>query len=241
MVIQDWHDPQEARRWDMQGDKTNPVRVEQLDILISLIADHLQPGKWIVDLGYGSGLVEQQTFARIPEARVIGIDTSSPMMELAQVRLASYLDRFHSLQADLSHLQTIQLPNHPYQFVIAIQSLHHLSPAEMYQAYRWIYRILEPGGWFLLLDRLRVECPDLWPVFQSVWTRQDRIYGSLVTEHEGSNFTEHLNCVNDRGDKPLLLDQHLTWLREVGFIAACIHLHGNRGLLVGRKKEGAQQ
>lgn len=234
-MAQDWHNPEVARHWDAQSNATNPVRREQLDILVTLVSRFIQPGNWLVDLGYGSGQVEQLLFDRSPDVHVVGVDSSAEMMKLASDRLADHVNQFESISHDLASLTSLSLPNHPYQFVIAIQSLHHLSKAAMRAAYDWIYQVLEPGGMFLLLDRLRVENDGVFEVMREVWLRQDDVYGSCVAPREGETFDNHERIVRDRGDYPVLLDEHLAWLKGSGFQAACLHLHGNRALIAGRK------
>jgi len=234
MTFQDWKDAAHAAGWDAQGDKTNPTRQEHLDILLSVMADAYQPEKWTLDLGFGSGQVEKLIFDRIPQARVVGVDSSREMMALAAERLAPYAERYQAVEYDLAQIESLVLPEHPYQFVISIQALHHLTPDEMQTAYRFIYRVLEPGGLFLLLDRMHVDAAGLWTVFQSLWGRQDRVYGSIIKNHEGATFAEHEQRVRGRGDLPVGPEQHLIWMREAGFEAAILHLHGNRALIAAR-------
>ncbi|GMA60081.1 class I SAM-dependent methyltransferase [Alicyclobacillus fastidiosus] len=234
-MTQNWNNPDTARLWDTNGNRRNPIRFEQLDILVSILESAYAKGAWILDLGYGSGQVEKRIFERIPDAAIVGVDNSEAMMELAKQRLSEYTSRFVSIRHDLSDIDTLSLPNHKYQFVIAIQSLHHLSKAQMRAVYQYIYRTLEPGGLFLLLDRLQVETKGLWEVYHAVWTRQDELYDSTVASHEGASFEDHQRIVLDRGDYPVLLDEHLEWLRNFGFEAACLHAHGHRALIVGRK------
>jgi hypothetical protein len=88
---------------------------------------------------------------------------------------------------------------------------------------------------FLLLDRLAVESERIWQVMHVVWERQDRLFHTHVSSHEGESFDAHARRVRERGDFPISLYQHLTWLKECGFDATCVHVHGNRGLLVGVK------
>lgn len=235
MVFQDWKDAAHAAGWDAHGDKTNPTRQEQLDIMLSVMADAYQPGKWTLDLGFGSGQVEKMIFDRIPEAKVVGVDSSREMMALAAERLAPYAERYQAVEHDLAQTQALILPEHPYQFAISIQALHHLIPVEMQTAYHFIYRILEPGGLFLLVDRMRVDTPALWSVIQSLWARQDRVYGSTIKNHEGATFAEHEQIVRGHGDLPVGPEQHLSWMRDAGFEAAILHLHGNRALIAARK------
>ncbi len=245
----DWNNPEEIREWDEYGDNFNPTRTEQLDLLVSILAasclsqttPHVSvaspapPANWILDLGYGSGKVEQLIFERISGVNILGVDSSKAMMELAEKRLQPYIGQFEALQFDLNHLASLTLPAHPFQCVIAVQSLHHLSSVQLRTAYEWIYQQLKSGGVFLLLDRVQVETAVLWQVMQAVWRRQDQIYGSTVMMHEGKDFNEHEQIVYARGDFPVRIDDHLSWLRDCGFAATCVHAHGNRALIVGVK------
>lgn len=228
-----WEDPSEVRNWDEHPSRYNPTRPEQLDILVSVVADLWRPGDWLLDLGCGSGQVEELLFTRLPAAGIVGIDSSSEMMRLAKARLAGRA--FEPLQHDLADLGTLAPPPHPYRCALAVQSLHHLSAPDMAGAYRWLHGRLEPGGVFLLLDRLRVEDAATWSLLQPVWRRQDRLLGSRAAEREGADFAAHTATVAERGDRPVLLEEHLAWLRAAGFAPACLHLHGNRALIAGRR------
>jgi tRNA (cmo5U34)-methyltransferase len=212
MLSHNWNDQATAMRWDREGSQRNPIRSEQLDILLSIIESEYQPENWILDLGYGSGQVEELLFDGIPQAAVVGVDSSEAMMQLAAQRLSGYSNRFLSLKHDLGAIDSLPLPDHKYQFVIAIQSLHHLSKSQMFAVYEYAYSMLESGGMFLLLERLKVETEATWKVLQTVWQRQDKLYNSTVTTHEGESFAEHQRIVQERGDYPVALDEQTSRL-----------------------------
>ncbi|MCF8567473.1 class I SAM-dependent methyltransferase [Alicyclobacillus tolerans] len=234
-MVQDWSNADTAKRWDGNTTRANPLRTEQLDILLTLLENSVQLHSWILDLGYGSGQIEELVFERIPHAKVVGVDNSDAMMTLAKNRLAEYSEKFVSVKGDLSRLDSLELPACTYGHVIAVQSLHHLSREQMQAAYRRIYDLLEPGGLFVLLDRMRVETFALWSLYRELWKRQDKLHDTTVASHEGATFQDHERIVRDRGDFPALLDDHLVWLRQAGFEAACLHAHGNRALIAGKK------
>ncbi|WP_067621502.1 class I SAM-dependent methyltransferase [Alicyclobacillus acidiphilus] len=234
MPKNDWNDAQTAQAWDVNGDSRNPIRAEQLDILVSVLADALQPDDWFVDLGFGSGKVEELIFSKIAGVRGIGIDMSEAMMKLAEDRLKPYRGRFETVARNLADLSTLQLDK-PIRAAVAVQSLHHLSQEAMYAAYQWIYQTLEPGGVFLLSDRMQVASAAQWTLLRSLWKRQDRLYHSHVTPHEGDSFEHHQQTVIDRGDYPIPLIQQLTWLQSIGFDAFCLHVHAHRALIAAVK------
>ena len=90
----------------------NPARVEQLDILVSVLASSYRPGAAILDLGIGSGQVEARLFARLPEARVVGVDGSAAMLALARTRLAPVADRCVLIEHDFADIDRLGLPDH---------------------------------------------------------------------------------------------------------------------------------
>lgn len=227
----DWRDPETARRWDAAAYAHNPTRREQLDILVSVLAGLWQPGAGILDLGCGSGQVEEVILRRLPDARLVGVDSSPAMLDLARARLAGREASVRLVTHDLADLASAPLPEQPFHFALAVQSLHHLAAADMRAAYGTIFALLRPGGLFLLQDRLAVEDAEGFAVLRQVWARQDRLHGSSALEHEGADFVDHQRRVRARGDRPVLLQEHLAWLRAAGFRAACLHLDGNRGLI----------
>ncbi len=235
MTYQDFKNPDVAQAWDADNRSLNPSRSEQLDMLLTVIADHYQAGKTILDLGMGTGLVEAMLFQRVPQAQVVGVDGSAAMLELAHERLQPHASQYTALIHDFSDIATLQLPPSAYQIVFSVQTLHHLTDLQMGEAYRFIYDTLDAGGLFLLLDRIAVVQGGLYDVYRSLWARQDALHQSKVHGAEGATFAEHQAVVAGRGDLPLGLERHLELLKQAGFEAACMHLQTNRALLVGRR------
>jgi len=236
MSYQDFKNPIIAQTWDADTRSYNPSRPEQLDMLLTILVEHYQPDKTILDLGIGTGLVEEMLFKRIPSAQLVGVDASAAMLELAHKRLQPYAIQYTTLIHDFTDINNLQLPPRPYQIIFSVQTLHHLTDPQMFTAYQFIYNTLESGGLFLLLDRIAVEQGSLYSVYQRLWARQDSLYESKVRGWEGDTFADHQRIVTERGDIPMGLERHLTLLKQAGFEAACLHLQTNRALLVGRKR-----
>jgi SAM-dependent methyltransferase len=237
--MEDWIDSDFARKWDATALSHNLMRAEQLDIMLSIIEDVYREGTTILDIGIGSGRVEEMLFERVPEARVVGTDFSSAMLELAGATLAPYRDRYEVVIQDLTHPWEAKLPEREYAIAFSVQVIHNVADAHKKETFAFIEHALAPGGLFLLLDRIRVATPDLFPAYLSMWDRLDRERGldPAMRRREGATFEEHELSVSARGDQPATLEEHLRWLPEAGFAeVACLHLHGNRALFVARKK-----
>ncbi len=230
-----WNDSAEAEEWSQDPLSNNPLRREQLDLLLSVIGETYQNGNSILDLGLGSGLVEERLFQQIKDAQVIGVDASPAMLALARQRLADHSNHCRIYEWDLRNIDRLQLPERDYQIAFSVQTLHHLDDRDKQDVIQFVYDLLEIGGSFFILDRLSIGSPRLFDMYRILWARNDELYGSRQAEHEGRTFEEHRSARRKAGDVPASLTQHLNWLRQAGFEAACLHLHTNRGLLVGVK------
>ncbi len=232
--MEDWTDPDIARQWDADNTSHNPTRLEQLDIMLTILRDEYLPGTVVLDIGMGSGQVEEMLFKRIPEVYVVGTDFSEAMLDLARARLAPYANRYEIVRQDLTHPGDARLPTYEYSVAFSVQVVHNVAHPYKKEVFAFIYQALMPGGLFLLQDRIRVSTPGLFSTYRSVWDRLERL--SSGRPHEGRSFEEHERSVSTRGDQPATLEEHFAWLRDAGFAeVACLHLHGNRALIAARK------
>ena len=210
------------------------MRGETLDILLSLIEDEYQPGRAILDIGFGSGMVEELIFQRIPGAYVVGVDGSEPMIEIARRRLAPYENQMMMVMHDITQVGTMQLPPAEYQIAISVQTLSNVANEDKKAIFKFAHGLLDEGGLFIVLDRMGIDTPALYSCYKTVWNRLNRIHNARI--NEGATFEEHLKKMEDAGALTANPEQHLQWLREAGFgEAACLYLHGHRALIVGRK------
>jgi tRNA (cmo5U34)-methyltransferase len=238
--MEDWTNPEFAGEWDATMTSLNLMRAEQLDILLTILSDLYRPGTTLLDIGMGSGRVEELLFERIPNAMLVGTDFSEAMLDIARARLTPYSDRYEMVMQDLTHPWDAKLPDHDYDIAFSVQVIHNVPHVHKQETFAFIEHALSPGGLFLLLDRIRVATPDLFPAYLSMWDRLERERGTdlVVSRREGATFEEHELSVSNRGDQPATMEEHLQWLREAGFSeVACLHLHGNRALFAARKRE----
>lgn len=225
----DWHNPEFALHWDKTTLEGNPIRGEQLDLLIFLLMQKLCPGATILDLGIGSGQIEEKLLARRPDVTVIGVDSSKAMLNLAKQRLDTA--RCRLIRYDLSDIENLTIPVSPVQAVISVQTLHHLPHHKQREVYRFIHQQLEPGGLFLLMDRIKLPDEPLYAVCADMWDWLEQ-----RTDHpSGKRGEQFLEGLQYKDDHPASLEEHLDWLKESGFTAGCLHLSLNRALFAGVK------
>ena len=107
------------------------------------------------------------------------------------------------------------------------------SPAISTQAaYVALAKILMPGGWFFLLDRMAVEAP-LFEAYAALWARLEHTHGR--SPNEGADYAAHQVMLAKAADTPLTAPDHLALLAEAGFTADVVYAHANRAVIAARK------
>jgi ubiquinone/menaquinone biosynthesis C-methylase UbiE len=207
----------------------NPSRAEQLDILTAIVERVYSPGTSILDLGIGSGLVELALFERVPEAQVVGVEQSEAMIALAEGRLRLYADRCQIVRHDLANIESLSLPERVYSAAFSVQTLHHIPHNAQRAVFQYVARLLPPGGVFLHMERIALDADAFDSVIPPAWETME----SRAESTSGGTAEDFLARLRSKNEYAASLEQHLTWLREAGFAAACLHLQLNRALLVG--------
>ena len=227
-----WGEAGFARGWDQKNAaRDNPDRGEQLGILSALLADAYKEGDWILDLGSGSGQVEEMIFERIPSARAVGVDSSPPMMALARERLGRFPGRFEGVEGAMEALGGLALPHAPFAFVLSSQSLHEIPHPAKREVMGQVFRLLRPGGSFFILDRIEPAFAKLPASYKSVWDRLNR----RAALADPMTYEEYAVKYGGKKDHPARLEELIGWLEGAGFAAAPLYLHFNRVLIAARK------
>jgi predicted O-methyltransferase YrrM len=151
-----WHSQETAKAWDSGESDQLPTRAEQEQILLALLSATPIGDGSVLDLGVGSGLVAETVLDRLPDARLVGIDSSEAMLELARRRLERFGSRATILRGDLSELDRLELPRTLYSAAFSVQTMHHLSGRDWADAARWTAELVEPGGLIVIVDRVQI-------------------------------------------------------------------------------------
>ncbi|MDP9332419.1 MAG: class I SAM-dependent methyltransferase [Actinomycetota bacterium] len=121
---------------------------EQLQEVVAEAASEI-PAKTILDLGTGTGETLRHVAQCHPTARLIGIDESDPMLDVARKVVPAADLRVARLQDEL--------PEGPFDLVVSALAVHHLDAPEKAALFRRVAARLAPGGRFVLAD---VVVPD---------------------------------------------------------------------------------
>ena len=124
-------------------------RVERLWQALIRQAD-LRPGEKVLDVGCGTGRVVSLAATLVgDEGRVVGIDASPKMIELARERV-----RKEGTKAEFrtAVMEELSFAESSFDVVLSSQALHHVPRDAKVRAVREMLRVLRPGGRLLILD-----------------------------------------------------------------------------------------
>lgn len=118
----------------------------------SLSVLQLRGDERILDIGCGTGELERLLLPRWPDLRIVGLDLSQHMLDLAAEKFSP---RF-SLRLLRGHAQRLPFGDASFDVVLNLNAFHYFSePVATLSEFR---RVLAPGGIGLLTD----WCTDRW-------------------------------------------------------------------------------
>src|SRR6266704_1843636 len=154
---------------------------------------HIQDGEPLLEGGGGTATLLIVVKSRYPSAPVVGVDTDERALAIARKKIAQHKIEVEVVQAGAEHLS---FPPSSFDLVMSTLVFHHLPTEIKQQAMQEIYRVLTPGGRFLLTDLGKPEGLALRTFFA---------LGALAQADEARYIQD-----NKAGKLPL-------FLKEVGF------------------------
>ncbi len=119
--------------------------IEQRSIVLRLLS--LRPGDAALDIGSGPGLLAREIADAVgPSGRVVGLDLSEPMLEMARLRCA---DRPH-VAFEQGDAAALPFDEDTFDVVVTTQVYEYVP--DIPGALAEVSRVLRPGGLVAILD-----------------------------------------------------------------------------------------
>ena len=201
----------------------HPTRAEQLDILTTLIAETTAPGDPVLDLGCWTGYLQYLLAAKRQDLSITGVDMN-------EVSLAAAAERFEGagdyswVRGDLRDLATIALPRRDYRVAVTCLTFHDLGDAEKQATITWMAEHIATDGVILLMDRIRLTKPSLFPLQVALWKRLEQVHGFGMRSAETFDGYVADFASNNSPGRP---DDYRAWFKAAGLTSQVLHLHGN--------------
>lgn len=216
-----------------------PERERQIAMLCRLVSSTSRPLR-LVELCCGEGLLAEALLEQFPQASLIGFDGSPTMLARAAQRLGRFGERFSFQSFDLGS-QDWRGELDQYNAVLSSLAIHHLDAAGKQSLYADVYRMLLPGGIFLIADLVlpvgsaALEfAADAWDA--AVHQRAMELDGNLAAYdffiREGWNYFRY----PDPMDMPSPLSDHVRWLEAIGYTEVNVYwMHAGHAIWGGMR------
>jgi hypothetical protein len=166
----------------------------------ALVADARIDVGGIVDLGAGAGAFLADMLDAFPSADGLWVDSSSPMLERGRAALARFGDRVRFELLDVRDVGSLPLDG--ADVVVSSRVIHHFTPETIRALYAETLAALPPGGFLFNLDHFRAS---------GDWDAALRRVRPGFLPPRG----DHERHGHDA--PPRSLEEHLGWLRDLGF------------------------
>lgn len=202
-------DDQVAQVFDDMLNRSIPFYAEIQAMIKDWVSSFYIPGTTVCDLGCSTGSLLAHLGQACPEIRhLLGIDNSAAMIAKAR-------ERFDELQLEpkitLHEGDLREYPLPKSSIIIMNYTLQFIRPLFRHQVVRQIFDALEPGGAFILSEKVLEDSTHLSRLFLEAYYRFKRNQG--YSDLEISQKRERLENVL----VPYKISEHRTLLAECGF------------------------
>ncbi len=111
----------------------------------------------LLDLGTGTALIPIELCQRVEECRIMAVDLSTEMLDLARYRL-EIAGVTHRIQLEHIDGKSTPFPDAMFDLVISNSIVHHIPEPE--QVLREAVRVTKPGGRLFFRDLFRPDSED---------------------------------------------------------------------------------
>ena len=106
----------------------------------------IPPQATVLDIGCGTGEFERLVLGENPEQRIVGLDLSSKMLEIARQKCQCY----PNVTFCAASAAALPFPDCSFDMIVSASALHYFDQPEV--SLREMRRVLKPGGSVVIMD-----------------------------------------------------------------------------------------
>jgi SAM-dependent methyltransferase len=183
-----------------------------------LVRDIGREPNHIVDLGCGSGATGGAMRMLWPGARLMLVDNSPAMLDLAREQY-SQTDGVTIVDADLGQAGVMQqVTDEPADAIVSSAAIHHLPRDRQRELYGEVFEALAPGGVFVNIEHVASGSKRT----ERIWWRWfwEKVAASRSAAGEAVTWQDVRDEFEPRQEINILtlVDQQADWLRQIGFV-----------------------
>lgn len=231
--------PARVASYDADMDVMHPNRHKMVSVALETLPFDSTETITALDLGTGTGFFTHRFLERFPKARVISVDGSNSMVDLARTRLGPLAGSVEFRIGDFRQLHNLVPESAHGDAVFSSYALHHLSHDEKREVLRQALRFLKPGGWLINADIVTSESPVIEGRIQQlrvegILRRGDPADPRFRDAASARQFLGQLEATD--ADQPLTLAEDLRVFKEAGLTHSALLWSEYREVVIGGRK-----
>lgn len=197
----------DSREYDRKIQQTLPYYDEFYEQVIALVKAYKNPTtKWL-DVGCGTGKMGGIALENIELEKLVFCDSSEEMIRIAKERF-----QHSNTEFDVCDIQNLEYTNE-FDVITAIQVNHYLQAEQRKIALQKCYKALKENGLFISFENFSPFTDAGKIVYLEKWKRYQIEQGKSLEES-----TKHIERYG-KDYFPIMLEEHLTLMRNSGFRA----------------------
>lgn len=244
--MHDWHSHSYAHDWIERQAASAKERERALYLrkLTHLLPFNPEEEIRVLDIGAGYGALSKVILDTYPHSAVVVHDYAEPMLLEARSYLSGASDSVSFVRGDLLDDDWAKDIAGEFDAIVSSIAIHNVRYSDRIQSvYRDIYGMLVPGGCFLNVDYVSPSGG-----FASRARRHEKLMDERYRIRHETGRWESLNRIeagpsgsavqppDDLECQPASVENHLRWLRNIGFTEAECFWHDGLRALIGALK-----
>jgi tRNA (cmo5U34)-methyltransferase len=175
--------------------------------ILQIITECIDTDKYeILDIGIGTGNLEEFIFNKFPQAKIVGIDTSADFLNIAKNKNINY--QLQTVQADI---RNYDIGEHKFDIILSSLAIHHFEDNEKYILFQGIYKALSDNGIFINFDMIKPETEEEYLKLS------DQLFERWKEHGLSNDFIEEEKKEMAERDRLVELSKQKKWLEKIGF------------------------
>lgn len=220
-----------------------PYAADQLAIMLRVLAAAGIPLKKVIDLGCGSGVLVRAIVAQYPDAEVMLVDFSEPMLAAARDAWAQHSPIPQFVAADLASSDWIKAVrgDAPYDAVVSGYAIHHLSDTRKHDLFAEIFELLGAGGTFVNIEHVASATPWIEQLSDNLMidSLHDFHAHSATAPSRDQVASDFVNRPDKAANILAPVETQCEWLRRCGFVDVDCYFKVFELAVFGGRKPGA--
>ena len=147
----------DACEWERTAFEKRPWRTDFFAMFVDQLKHRQSEVRSVLELGSGPAFLARHLLGELPDLRMVLLDFSEAMHELAKLRLGPLVSRVEFLTRNFKNSDWVQNLT-PFDAVVTNQAVHELRHKRYAEElHKQVRTVLRPGGTYLVCDHFSGE------------------------------------------------------------------------------------